>query len=85
MKKVIALSAFLVMGALGMACGDAATNNSNTKSNATNTTTTNTSTNGSTTTNTTNTVTISSAWRMRGYWTEAASEARWRVIGVGRL
>lgn len=27
MKKVIALSAVLVMGALGMACGDAATNN----------------------------------------------------------
>lgn len=29
MKKVIALSAVLVMGALGMACGDAATNNAN--------------------------------------------------------
>ena len=28
MKKVIALSAVLVMGALGMACGDAGTNNS---------------------------------------------------------
>ena len=27
MKKVIALSAVLVMGALGMACGDAASNN----------------------------------------------------------
>ena len=30
MKKVIALSAVLVMGALGMACGDAATNTANT-------------------------------------------------------
>ncbi len=38
MKKVIALSAVLVMGALGMACGDAATNSAaNKAANAANT------------------------------------------------
>ena len=33
MKKVIALSTVLVMGALGMACGDTATNNANANAN----------------------------------------------------
>jgi hypothetical protein len=33
MKKVIALSAVLVMGALGMACGDSAANNANATAN----------------------------------------------------
>ena len=31
MKKIIALSAVLVMGALGMACGESAANNANAK------------------------------------------------------
>lgn len=62
MKKVIALSAVLVMGALGMACGEAPANNANTtKTNTTNTTNTMSSnTNGTTNTTTTNTTTTNS-------------------------
>ncbi len=70
MRKIIALSTLLALGALGMACGDAASNNTatnatrntnmamNSNANTTITTTTNTQVNGATgATNTSTTTT----------------------------
>jgi len=77
MKKIIALSTLLALGALGMACGDAASNNTvtngarnaNTAMNNANTTistTTNTQVNGATgATNTTTTTTNTTGSNMR--------------------
>jgi len=61
MKKVIALSTVLAFGALGMACGDTATNNTAVNANRMNTNMTTVNSNANTTTQTTTTTQVNGA------------------------